>query len=144
MGTRRRGVPPGQMATTQRPFERLTRREREIVEAIFALGNRASAEDIRTRLVDPPSYSAVRTMLARLEEKGHVRHAEDGRRHVYSATSSPTTAKRAALQRYLGVFFQGSRRNLVTALLKDETWSNEELDQLQAEIDRVRRERRSR
>ena len=122
----------------------MTRREREIVEALFALGNRASVEEIRTRLVDPPSYSAVRTMLGRLVEKGHLRHQADGVRYVYSATSSPVSAKRAALQRYLGVFFQGSRTGLLTALLRDEPWSDEELDELQTEIDRVRRHRRKR
>jgi predicted transcriptional regulator len=132
------------MAMSQQLLERLTRREREIVEALFALGNRGSAEDIRTRLLDPPSYSAVRTMLARLEEKGYVRRDADGRRHVYSATSSPARTKRAALQRYLGVFFQGSRAGLITALLRDEAWSDDELDALQSEIDRVRRHRRQR
>jgi predicted transcriptional regulator len=130
------------MRVRRQAFERLTRREREIVEAIFALDNRAAAEEIRTRLTDPPSYSAVRTMLARLEQKGYVRHQEEGRRHIYSTTSSPTTAKRAALRRYLGVFFQGSRSNLMTALLRDEKWNDEELDTLQSEIDRVRRERK--
>jgi predicted transcriptional regulator len=126
----------------QPPVERLTRREREIMEAVFALDNRASAEDIRARLADPPSYSAVRTMLGRLEEKGYLRHQQDGTRYIYSATASPTSAKRAALQRYLGVFFQGSRRGLLTALLRDEAWSDDELDALQTEIDRVRRQRR--
>ena len=50
------------------------------MNATFALGDRASAEDIRARLTNPPSYSAVRTMLARLEAKGQVRHAEEGLR----------------------------------------------------------------
>ena len=124
------------------PLDRLTRREREIMDAVFALGNRASAEAIRARLTDPPSYSAVRTMLTRLEEKGHLRHQTDGTRYVYSATASPTTAKRAALRRYLGVFFEGSRRGLVTSLLRDEDWTDDELDALQTEIDRARRHRR--
>ena len=124
------------------PIDRLTRREREIMDAVFALGNRASAEAIRARLTDPPSYSAVRTMLTRLEEKGHLRHQTDGTRYVYSATASPTTAKRAALRRYLGVFFEGSRRGLVTSLLRDEDWTDDELDALQTEIDRARRQRR--
>jgi predicted transcriptional regulator len=123
------------------PLERLTRREREIMDAVFALGNLASAEDIRGRLVDPPSYSAVRTMLGRLEEKGYLRHQVQGNRYIYSATGSPTAAKRAGLQRFLGVFFEGSRRNLVTSLLRDETWSDEDLDALQSEIDRVRTQR---
>ena len=96
------------------PVERLTRREREIMDAVFALANRAPAEDIRARLADPPSYSAVRTMLTRLEQKGYLRHQVDGTRYVYSAVTSPTSAKRAALRRFLGTFFEGSRRGLVT------------------------------
>ena len=122
--------------------EQLTRREREIMDVVFALGNRATAEDIRTRLTDPPSYSAVRTMLTRLEQKGHVRHQVQGTRYVYSATASPSTAKRAALRRYLGVFFDGSRKGLVASLLRDEAWTGDELDALQSEIDRARRQRR--
>ena len=65
------------------PHEHLTRREREIVNAIFALGNRASAEDIRARLAKPPSSSSVRVMLARLEAKGVLKHTEEGLRYVY-------------------------------------------------------------
>ena len=124
--------------------ERLTRREREIMDAIFAQGNRASVEDIRTRLIDSPSYSATRTMVTRLEEKGFVRHQAEGNRYLYSATASPAAAKRDGLQRFLGVFFEGSRRHLVTSLLRDESWSDEELEHLQAEIDRARRQRKKR
>ena len=123
-------------------LDRLTRREREIVDALFALGNRASVEDIRTRLSDPPSYSAVRTMLTRLVEKGHLRHQMQGNRYVYSVAVSPTVAKRAGLRRFLGVFFDGSRSNLLSSLLRDEPWTDEELDALQSEIDRARSQRR--
>lgn len=123
-------------------LERLTRREREIMDALFALGNRGTAEAIRERLIEPPSYSAVRTMLTRLEQKGYLRHQSEGTRYVYSAIASPTTAKRAALKRYLGVFFEGSRQGLLTSLLRDEAWTDEELDALQSEIDRARRQRR--
>ena len=79
------------------------------MDAIFVLGNRASVEDIRARLIDAPSYSATRTMVTRLEEKGFVRHEADGNRYLYSATVSPAAAKREGLQRFLGVFFEGSR-----------------------------------
>ncbi len=85
-------------ARPRRPVpEQLSRREREIMHAVFALANRASAEDIRVRLVDPPSYSAVRAMLVRLEAKGHLRHTEEAGRYIYQATTSPASAKRAAL-----------------------------------------------
>ena len=113
------------------------------MDAVFALGNRAPAEDIRSRLMNPPSHSAVRALLARLETKGYLRHEEDGLRYVYSATVSPAAARRAALHQYLRVFFGGSRGDMVTALLKQESWSDQELDALQAEIDRVRKERKS-
>jgi predicted transcriptional regulator len=122
--------------------DRLSRREREIMDAIFALGNRASVEDIRGRLVDSPSYSATRTMLTRLVEKGFVRHQAQGNRYIYSATVSPAAAKRAGLQRFLGVFFEGSRHNLVASLLRDETWTEDELNSLQSEIDRARKQRK--
>ena len=122
--------------------EPLTRREREIVEAIFARANRATAEDIRQHLPDPPSYSAVRALLARLEQKGHVRHIVDGPRYVYSVTTSQGTAVRTALRHHLRVFFEGSRSRMITALLQDGEWSQAELEALKSEIDRVSQERR--
>jgi predicted transcriptional regulator len=122
--------------------DRLSRREREIMDAIFALANRASVEAIRGRLSDTPSYSATRTMLTRLVEKGVVRHQAEGNKYIYSATISPAAAKRAGLQRFLGVFFEGSRHNLVTSLLRDDDWTEDELDSLQSEIDRARTQRR--
>jgi predicted transcriptional regulator len=122
--------------------EKLSRREREIMDALFALGNRASAEDIRARMPHPPGYSAVRAMLARLETKGHVRHTEEGLRYIYSATTSPATARKAALQQYLRVFFGGSLGQMMTALLTQERWTEDELDAIQREIERVRKERK--
>jgi BlaI family transcriptional regulator, penicillinase repressor len=124
------------------PPEKLSRREREIMDAIFALGEGASAEAIRDRLSDPPSYSAVRAMLVRLERKGYVRHREEGLRYVYQPTTSRATARRAALQQLVRVFFDGSPRRTATALLAQDAWTDDELDALRAEIDRVRTERR--
>jgi predicted transcriptional regulator len=121
--------------------ERLTRREREIMNALFALRNRASAEDIRSRLSDPPSDSSVRVMLARLEKKGVLKHQVDGLKYVYSATISPTTAKRHALQQYVQTFFGGSVTRMMAALVSEGSFSEDELDALKAEIDRVRKER---
>ena len=121
--------------------EKLSRREREILNALFALGEHASAEDIRARLTDPPSYSAVRAMLAKLEGKGVVKHREEGLRYVYSPTTPRTTARRSALQELVRVFFSGSPGETATALLKNEDWSDEELASLSAEIARIRHER---
>ena len=121
------------------PAEKLSRREREIMNAVFALKNKASAEDIRARLTNPPSYSAVRAMLVRLEKKGYLRHQEEGVRYVYSATTSHTAARRAALQHYLRVFFEGSLGQMMTSLVRSEDWTGEQLDALRAEIERARK-----
>ena len=126
----------------KRTIEHLTRREREIMNTLFAMGNRASAEEIRARLTSPPSDSSVRVMLARLEKKGHLKHQRDGLRYIYSATISPAVAKRTALQEYLETFFAGSHRQMMTALVREGSWSVEDLDALKAEIDRVRKERK--
>src|ERR1044071_9394962 len=122
--------------------DKLTRREREIMNAIFSLGNRASAEDIRARLKDPPGDSSVRVMLARLENKGHLKHQQDGVRYLYSATTSPAVAKRTALQQYVQTFFGGSLREMMTSLVSEASWTDEDLDRLRNEIDRVREERK--
>ena len=113
------------------------------MNAVFALDNRASADEVRARLTQPPSYSAVRAMLVRLEAKGYLRHTQDGVRYIYSATTSPSTARRAALQQYLGVFFGGSRDQMVSSLLTQESWTDAELDALQAQIERIRKERKA-
>lgn len=123
--------------------EKLSRREREIMEVLFSLGNEASAEQIRERLSDPPSYSAVRAMLAKLEAKGAVRHKEKGLRYVYLPTTPRSSARRSALKKLVDIFFEGSAGQAATALLKDEAWSDDELDELAREIDRVRKERGS-
>jgi predicted transcriptional regulator len=80
-------------------------------------------------------------MLVRLENKGYLRHQEDGRRYIYSATTSPGAAKRAALRQYLCTFFGGSLSEMMTALVRQESWTDDELDALRAEIDRARQER---
>jgi predicted transcriptional regulator len=124
------------------PADRLSRREREIMNVLFALKNKASAEDIRARLTNPPSYSAVRAMLVRLEKKGYLRHQEDGLRYLYSATTTHAAARRAALQQYVRTFFEGSLGQMVTALVRNEAWTDEELDALRAEIERARTARK--
>ena len=125
------------------PADRLSRREREIMNALFALKNKASAEEIRARLTNPPGYSAVRAMLVRLEKKGYLRHQEDGLRYVYSATTTHAAARRAALQQYVRTFFEGSLGQMVTALVRNEAWTDEELDALRTEIERARTARKS-
>lgn len=128
------------MATSPPP-EKLSRREREIMDALFALGDQASAEAIRERLTDTPTYSAVRAMLTRLETKGYIRHHEKGLRYVYTPTKSRASAQRSALSKLVRVLFGGSPRELATALLKQESWTDDELEALRVEIERVRKER---
>src|SRR5687767_6360962 len=127
---------------TSKLGERLTRREREIMNALFALGNRASAEEIRSRLTSPPSDSSVRVMLARLEKKGYLRHQQDGRKCISSATTSPAVAKQTALQQYVQTFFAGSLTQMLTALVREGSWDDKDLDTLKREIDRARKERK--
>jgi BlaI family transcriptional regulator, penicillinase repressor len=122
--------------------EQLTRREREIMNALFALDNLASADQIRSRLTNPPSGSSVRVMLARLEKKGLLKHQQAGLRYLYSATTTPAAAKRSALQQYVHTFFAGSLRQMMTALVADASWTDDDLAALRAEIDRVRKERK--
>jgi predicted transcriptional regulator len=112
------------------------------MNAVFALENRASAEEIRARLTDPPGDSSVRVMLARLERKGFLKHQQEGVRYLYSATASPATARRSALQQYVKTFFGGSLRQMMTALVAEEKLSGDELDALSREIDRARQERK--
>jgi len=122
-------------------LDRLGAREREIMNALFALGNRASVDDILARLVDPPSYSTVRVMLTRLEKKGYLQHTQEGLKYVYSATVSPSTAKRNALRQFAQTFFGGSLAQMVTALVRQGSWTQEELEALKAEVERAQKER---
>ena len=126
----------------KRTTQHLTRREREIMHAIFALNNRASAEEIRARLTDPPSDSSVRVMLTRMEQKGLVRHEGHGLKFVYSATISPAAAKLTALQQVVQGFFGGSFAQMVAALVREGSWTEDEVESLRAEIERVRKERK--
>lgn len=121
---------------------KLSRREREILDVLFAVRGEASAEEIRERLTDPPSYSAVRAMLAKLEAKGSIRHREKGLRYVYSPTTPRRTARKSALKKLVDVFFDGSATQVVSALLTDEKWNDDELDELAREIERARAERK--
>ena len=130
------------MSQSRHRPDHLTRREREIVNAIFALGNKASAEDIRTRLHNPPSDSSVRVMLARLEKKGVLKHQQDGPRYLYSTTIPPAIAKRTALHQVLQTFFGGSLTQMMTSLVAEGSWSDEELADLKTQIDQVRKERK--
>jgi len=98
------------------PLLDLSRRERQIVDVLFKLG-KASAAEVRAQLPDASSYSAVRALLRILEEKGHVRHEQDGPRYVYMATVPRESAKRSALRHLVQTFFEGSTTQAISALL---------------------------
>lgn len=94
----------------------LARREGQIMDAIHLLGE-ASVGEVLAQLTDPPSYSAVRTMIRHLEAKGLLKHRQDGKRYVYKATQSRAVASRSALRKLLDVFFAGSASDAVAAIL---------------------------
>lgn len=125
---------------TRQPHHDLSRRERQIVDILYAQG-RATAADVQAALPDPPSYSAVRAMLRILEEKGHVRHEQDGPRYVYVPTVARDNAKRSALRHMLQTFFDGSAEQAISALLDESSTrlSDRELDRLARMIEQARR-----
>ena len=126
--------------------QELSRRERQIMDLLFELGD-APAEEVRRRLPEPPSSSAVRVMLARLEKKGFVRHREEGQRFLYAPAVSKARERRSALSRLVRTFFDGSTSQALTALLGvAEDLSDEELARLTAaihEVDAKRKEEES-
>jgi predicted transcriptional regulator len=101
--------------------------------------NSATAAEIRDGMPNKPSYSAVRTHLRILEEKGHVTHKQNGVRYVYSPTVSKRAAKRSALRHLVQTFFSGSPEKAVAALLNDSKLSEDELDRLSELVDEARR-----
>ena len=112
------------------------------MDVLYGLGDSADAEQIRQGLIDPPSYSAVRAMLAKLLAKGVIKHRAEGLRYVYSPITARSTAQKKAVSNLMRVFFDGSASQAVTALLKQESWSDDELDALRKQIDDVRKNRR--
>jgi predicted transcriptional regulator len=118
----------------------LSRRERQIIDILYARG-RATAAEVLSALPDPPSYSAVRAMLRILEEKGHVRHEQDGPRYIYLPTIGHENAKKSAMRHMLQTFFDGSASQAISALLDDHNakFSDAELDRLAQVIAEARK-----
>jgi predicted transcriptional regulator len=121
----------------------LSRREREIMEVIYRRG-RATAAEVLDQLADPPGYSAVRALLRVLEEKGHLRHEEDGQRYVFLPTVPLERARQSALRQLLHTFFDGSTEQAVAALLdlSSTRLSDAELERLSRLIADARKEGR--
>ena len=121
----------------------LSRRERQIMDILHAKESVTAAE-IRAAMPDAPGYSAVRALLRILEEKGHVKHREDGPRYVYLPCVSHASASRSALKRLVATFFQGSVTQAMAALLEsaDTKLSDAELDKLRQMIKQARKDGR--
>ena len=119
----------------------LSRRERQILDVLYQTG-RATAADVQAAMPAAPSYSAVRTLLRILEDKGHVRHEQDGSRYVYMPTIGLARAKKSALRHLLNTFFDGSTTQAIAALLDQDAsrLSKDDLDRLEAAIERARKE----
>ena len=119
----------------------LSRRERQIMDVLFRRG-RVTAAEVMDELGGSPSYSTVRTQLRVLEEKGHVRHEDDGVRYVYSPAIPVGAARKSALRHLVDTFFDGSAEKVVAALLGGEgaRLSTDEIDRLAALIARAKKE----
>ena len=118
----------------------LSRRERQILDILYQRGQ-ATAAEVQAALPEPPSYSAVRALLRILEDKGHVRHEQDGPRYVYLPTVARDNAQRSAMRHMLQTFFDGSAEQAISALLDDSSakLSSAELDRLARMIDTARK-----
>ena len=120
----------------------MSRRERQIMDSIYRRG-RATAAEVLADLPDPPSYSAVRAMLRLLEDKGHLRHEQDGPRYVFLPVVHRDRAQRSALTHVVRTFFNGSATDAFAALLDEGgKLSQADLDRLAEMIDRAREEGR--
>jgi len=121
----------------------LSRRERQIMDFLFQRG-KASVGEVMDGIPNPPGYSAVRATLRTLEQKGRVRHEEDGRAYVYRPTLRRDAASRSALTHVLKTFFDNSAEQAVAALLelKGTKLSGAELDRVARLVDQAKREGR--
>jgi BlaI family penicillinase repressor len=115
----------------------LSRREREVMDVLYRRGE-ATVAEVLEELDDPPTYSAVRSILRVLEEKEHVAHREDGPRYVYAPAVARDRARRAALDHLVETFFDGSAEDALAALLR-----RSELDLTEAQVKRLAREIRT-
>lgn len=118
----------------------LTRRERQIMDILYRR-SRATAADVMKDLSGDPNYSTVRTQLRVLEEKGHVRHEEEGLRYVYMPAVSRQAARKSALKHLVNTFFEGSSEQVVAAVLGGEatSLSDDDLDRIADLVARARK-----
>jgi predicted transcriptional regulator len=119
-------------------FESLPRREREILNILCSIGE-ATAADVRASMADPPSYSAVRTLLSRLEARGLVRHHVEDQAYVYRSVPQPAKVRESALTSMVQNLFEGSAASAAMALLGlTKSLSPDEAVALQRAIDEAK------
>ena len=125
------------------PAHTLSRRERQIMDVVYARGE-AAADDVSAALPDPPSYSAVRALMAILVDKGRLKHRSEQGRYIYMPTRRRAQEGRSALRRVLDTFFEGSLEKAVAALLQgsDAKLSEQDLQRLGRLIQQARKEGR--
>ena len=116
------------------PGSDLGKRERQIMEIVYRRG-RATASEVLADLADPPTYSTVRAMLRYLEDKGHLRHEQEGPRYVYLPTAPADEVRGSALAHVVRTFFDGSVSTAVAALLESKPLSREEYERLSRLLD---------
>ena len=119
----------------------LSRRERQIMDILYRAG-KASGSDVLNAMPDPPSYSAVRAMLRVLEEKGHIKHREEGLKYVFTPVVAREKAKRSAVKHVMETFFNGSAEQIVAALLDGSSTklTRDELDRMAEMIEKAKKE----
>lgn len=120
--------------------KQLSRRERQIMDILYEQ-KQCSAHEIRDRMPDPPSYSAVRALLAKMLEKGHVGNRQEGARYIYFPSQELGAARKSALQRLVKTFFGGSAISAVTALIgmQSQELKEEDIARLEKLIDEARK-----
>lgn len=131
------------MKKGRKPTVELSRRERQIMDIVYA-AEEASAADVQNAMSDPPGYSTVRKLLGILVEKGHLKHRQQGGKYLYRPTKPRGRAGRSALTRVLETFYEGSLEKAVASMLqgRDAHVSDEELDRLRQLIEDARKEGR--
>jgi len=133
----------GQGVSKRGKDDSMSRRERQIMDALYRLG-RASAAEVRDEITDPPTYTAIRSHLTILQEKGHVRFESDGTRYIYEPVVSRETMAKSVIDGVLETFFGGSVERVVATLVdREETQiTDEQLDRLAQIIEAARKEGR--
>lgn len=122
----------------------LSRRERQIMDIVYELGE-ASAKDMQANMPNPPSYSAIRATMNKLETKGFLAHRERGLKYIYYPLIDHQEARESALQRLLKTFFDGSASQAMSTLLdlSKDSVTDAELDELNALLEKAKREKKS-